>query len=105
MKLLTTDIIRKLPKFGATEKKKPEEVPIVVKFFTLWNKWAWYTIEGEKQEDGSWLFFGWVHGDFPELGYFSLTELEEVRGPMGLKIERDMHFSNHTLAECMKERI
>jgi hypothetical protein len=28
----------------------------------------------------------------PELGYVSLTELEAVRGPLGLGIERDFHF-------------
>jgi len=105
MKLLTADIIKKLPKFGAMEKKKPEETPIIVKFFATFSNWTWYVTEGEKQEDGSWLFFGWVHGDFPELGYFGLAELEEIKGPFGLGIERDMHFGDHTLAECMKERI
>lgn len=28
----------------------------------------------------------------PELGYVSLTELASVRGPLGLRIERDLHF-------------
>lgn len=28
----------------------------------------------------------------PELGYVSLSELQTVRGPMGLFIERDLHF-------------
>lgn len=29
---------------------------------------------------------------FPELGYVSLPELEQVRGKMGLPVERDQHF-------------
>lgn len=29
---------------------------------------------------------------FPELGYVSLAELVSVRGPLGLPIERDLHF-------------
>jgi hypothetical protein len=29
----------------------------------------------------------------PELGYVSLAELKAVRGPLGLPIERDNHFS------------
>ena len=34
----------------------------------------------------------------PELGYVRLSELETARGPLGLKIERDHHFTaDHTL--------
>ena len=29
---------------------------------------------------------------FPELGYVSLSELKEVRGPFGLGVERDRSF-------------
>ncbi len=29
---------------------------------------------------------------FPELGYVSLGELSRLRGPMGLTVERDLHF-------------
>jgi len=29
---------------------------------------------------------------FPELGYLSLRELESVRGPLSLRVERDLHF-------------
>ena len=37
---------------------------------------------------------------FPELGYVSLHELESIRLPMGLGIERDMYFEpTKTLAE------
>jgi hypothetical protein len=43
---------------------------------------------GDRQET----FFGYVKGDFDEFGTFSLSELESVRGPMGLTIERDIHF-------------
>jgi len=52
-----------------------------------------YKREGEKQSDGDWLFYGWVEGPYPELGQWLLSELAEVVGPMGLKIERDRHFT------------
>ena len=29
---------------------------------------------------------------FPELGYVSLTEITELRGKLGLPVERDLHF-------------
>lgn len=42
--------------------------------------------------DGEDLFFGFVDGDFAELGYFSLKELKANRGLLGLPIERDRSF-------------
>lgn len=30
--------------------------------------------------------------DFPELGDVSLSEIEQLRGPFGLPVERDLHF-------------
>ena len=93
MKLMTKEIIAKLPKLYSQEKNENPE--IIVKFFTPWSNWTWYATEGEQQEDGDWLFFGLVEGHETELGYFNLSELESVRGPAGLKIERDMHFTGH----------
>ncbi|HRZ58900.1 MAG TPA: DUF2958 domain-containing protein [Candidatus Paceibacterota bacterium] len=58
------------------------------KFFTPWSNWTWYAIEF----DGEDLMFGWVEGLENELGYFSLAELEQVRGPGGLEIEQDLYF-------------
>ena len=36
--------------------------------------------------------YGYVQGMDSELGYFTLEELEEIHGPLGLAIERDMSF-------------
>jgi hypothetical protein len=43
------------------------------------------------------MFFGLVEGHEKELGYFNLSELQSVKGPFGLKIERDMHFDGYVL--------
>ena len=84
MKLLTKEIERKLPPIGATENQAD---PIIrVKFFTPDSFWTWYGIEYDPKER---LFFGLVRGFEEEMGYFSLAELEHVRGPLGLPIERD----------------
>jgi hypothetical protein len=41
---------------------------------------------------------------FPEIGYVSLSELEALRGPFGLPVERDLHFqAKKTLSEYAKE--
>ena len=64
-----------------------------VKFFTPDSFWTWYASEF----DGEDIFFGLVSGMEVELGYFSLKELEEVVGPLGLPIERDLYFEPKTL--------
>jgi hypothetical protein len=43
---------------------------------------------------------GLVIGHERELGYFSIAELEEVRGPMDLKIERDLYFEPKPVSQC-----
>ena len=76
------------------------EDPIVyVKFFCPWNNWTWYGTEF----DGKDTFFGYVIGFEKELGYFSLSELQSVTGPGGMKIERDIHFRPTPLSE-IKEK-
>lgn len=38
-----------------------------------------------------------------EIGYFSLSELKSVKGPMKLPIERDLHFEPKSLKELMEK--
>ena len=109
MKLLTKEIISKLPAFDTTDEKEPADIEIVVKFFCPWNQWSWYAYSGEPVLDdssglptGDFLFFGYVRGHYDEFGYFLLSELEEITAPGGLclKIERDRFF-NGTLQEVL----
>lgn len=89
MKLLTKAIIKKLPEMRSTEDVPLEEKQVVVKFFTPWTNWTWFVFEAEQTEDGDYEFFGMVHGQTNEMGYFRLSELQDINGPVGLKIERD----------------
>ena len=93
MKLLTKEIRKRLPPLYTNE-DNPDPV-VQVKFFTPWSNWTWFATEF----DGEDTFFGLVKGFETELGYFSLAELEQVRGPWGLKIERDMYFDPKPLSE------
>jgi hypothetical protein len=86
MKLLTKELRKKLPPLGATGKEK--DPMVICKFFFADFHWTWYAIEF----DGEDIFFGYVVGDFPELGYFSLSELTSTRGKLGLPVERDLYF-------------
>ena len=67
----------------------------LVKFFTPDSNWSFYASEF----NGDDIFFGLVIGFEAEFGYFSLSELESVRGPLGLPIERDLHFDPKSLKE------
>src|SRR5574338_1404898 len=91
MKLLTQEIRNRLPKIYQTDGVKLEDKTIHAKFFTPWSNWTWYVFEGEPEGD-DFRFFGYVEGLESEMGYFMLSELESVRGPGGLKIERDLYF-------------
>ena len=92
MRLLTKAIEAKLPDLYSTDGMPYSERPIIVKFYCPWNEWKWYVLEGCKMEDGEVEFFGLVDGEHKELGYFYLSQLEGVEGPLGIRIERDVNF-------------
>lgn len=71
----------------------------LVKFFTPDSNWTWYASEFDSEDT----FFGLVSGFEVELGYFSLAELQSARGPLGLPIERDLHFKPQTLNELQEK--
>ena len=101
MKLMTNSMKASLPPIYSYENTAPEHTPVFCKFFTPDSSWTWYVTEGEQQEDGDWLLFGLVDGHEKELGYFSLNELQNAKGPSGLEIERDMHFNSKMLADVL----
>jgi len=98
MKLLTEEIRGQLPPLGAQDGKGGKAIAYG-KFFTPDSSWTFWPTE----YDGKDLFFGLVDGHEMELGYFSLRELESVRGPFGLPIERDIHWHPKTLEEIAPE--
>ena len=98
MKLLTQEIRKKLPPLYSQEDKGGEAI-VHVKFFTPDSNWTWLATSF----DGEDIFFGLVEGFEKELGYFSLKELESVRGGLGLPIERDLYFQPKMLKEIAPE--
>ena len=59
-------------------------------------QWTWWAWEYDPKDQ---IFFGIVDGLVVEMGYFSLVELQEARGVLGLPIERDMYFTPCRLSE------
>lgn len=98
MKLLTDELIKTLPPLYSTENIK--DPLIQCKFFTPDSSWSWYVLEFDKTNE---IFFGYVCGLERELGYFSLAELESVKGQLGLGVEIDISFKPTKLSVIKKE--
>ena len=92
---IPVNIADTIPRLYANE--SVDDPIAVLKYFTPDSSWTWYLTEYDPDER---LAFGLVIGHEPELGYFSLEELEELRGPLGLPIERDVHFQPTPLSKC-----
>lgn len=103
MKLLTDEIFDRLLKNGALRRHVAEEglegmtgidldfLP-VVKLFTPDAGATWLISEIDPDDHDRGFGLADLGLGMPELGYFSLAELEAVRGPLGRAIERDVHF-------------
>jgi len=92
MQLMTKEIEKKASKFPLqSQDGKGEEAEIIVKFFDPTSNWTWYATEYSPEDK---TFFGYVSGFDNEMGYFSLEELQSVKGRFGLGIERDLHFTD-----------
>jgi hypothetical protein len=88
MKLLTQELINKIPPLYGQDGKGSNALAFV-KLFTPDSTWSWYITELDPEES---LCFGLIDGFEKELGYFSLNEIEQIKGPMGLEVERDISF-------------
>jgi hypothetical protein len=94
MKLITKALAKKTPSLYSTENVSDPTAQF--KLFTPSASFTWYVTEF----DGKDRMFGLVdNGREKELGYFSLSELERVRGPWGLGVERDRSFTSRPLSE------
>ena len=98
MKLLTDELRQRLPPLYSQEAEA--EPTVYAKFFMPGTGWSWYVTEGGEQ-DGDFLFFGFVVGFESEFGYFLLSELESVTNPLGLHVERDLSFREGKLTDVV----
>jgi len=132
MRLMTREIEEKFREIGRQEKAKD---PIVVaKFFNPAGAGTWLATEmyyvvlqtdgnggvfEQEIEASKWsgsiggaivdrLFYGFVSifGDeCDEWGYFSLAELQSVKGPLGIGIERDLYFEPQPISKVWPKAI
>lgn len=96
MKLMTKEIEKKLSErpFESTH-GHGKDAEVIVKYFNPYGAGTWLITEGEKQEDGNWLLYGYCNITVWEWGYVMLSELQAV----GF-LERDL-YANGTVAELV----
>ena len=107
MELLPWSLRDILPNLNGQEDKGKNAI-VYAKLFCPSSSWTWYAMEGEPVTDAKgsevdFQFFGLVDGLEREFGYFNLSELEYVKGPMGLPIERDLYFEPKTIEQIAPE--
>ncbi len=98
MKLFTKEIKKRMPKLQTQSNGPMENLVFHARLFSPWGNWTWYVAEADFETGEA---FGLVFGFEKELGYFNLNELSEIRGPMNLKIERDLWFEPIKYSELM----
>lgn len=100
MKLMTKTLEDRFAEIG--DQSKSLDPIIVAKFFNPCGSMTWYASEYDKENR---ICFGYVTGiSFPEWGTFSIEELESLKLPFGLGIERDIHFKEIRFNALVKEQ-
>lgn len=98
IELLSKEQLSTIPDLYQTD---GTDAQCLFKLFTPDSCFSWYLIEFSHQDMDT--CFGLVKGLETELGYFSLSELSNVKGPLGLNIELDSSFKPTKLSIMKKE--
>ena len=104
MKLLTAEVLNTFELQGDTSQMEASDIKVIAKFFNPVGAGTWFAVQYYPEDR---TFFGYANlGDsrFAELGYFSLDEMESIRLPFGLGIERDIHFGSYSLQDVINKK-
>lgn len=92
MMLMTKELEKKFEKYPLySQEGLMEEAEVVVKYFNPCGAGTWLITEGNKLENGDWELFGYCHIFEWEWGYVYLSELQDIKLPFGLGIERELY--------------
>ena len=98
--LIPKSLLENIPNLYETERSLN---PIChIKLFTPTSIFTWYIIEISKDDLDT--CYGLVKGFESELGYFSLKELESIKGKLGVGVERDISFTPTSLGIVRKSK-
>ena len=80
-KIITKEIEKRLEKYPLySQEGKGEDATVVLKVFNPYGSGTWLITEGDRQENGDYLLFGYCTLDEAEWewGYILLSELESI---------------------------
>lgn len=121
--LMTDEVWELLPLLTCREVVARPNPLLPVRYHMSDAHWAWYpmAILGMRAGEGSGggndtggrlhnqandiLLYGYIHGDAPHLGVFTLRELEAVRGLLGRRVRRDRGWAPRRLMEVAADDI
>lgn len=75
---------------------------VLVKYFNPCGCGTWLITEAEREGD-DWRLYGYCHIFEWEWGYLLLSELESLRLPFGLGVERDLYTDGKYLRDFLSE--
>lgn len=107
MKLITKELEKKFKKYPLySQDGLGGAAKVIAKFFNPVGAGTWLITEGNKLDNGDYEMFGYCHlgDDFnAEFGYVMLSDLENIKLPLGMSIERDLYLKEgQTLIDVMK---
>jgi hypothetical protein len=100
---MTKQLERRFARVGSQAESK--DPLIIAKFFNPTGGGTWYASEFDPETR---TFFGYVSifGDWnDEWGSFSLDELENYQGKLGLGIERDLYFEEQKASHVISKHL
>ena len=100
MKLITEEFEALFKDYPLYSQEHEEDPLVIAKLFDPCGSATWFLTEYDPVEK---IAFSWVQGlQEDEFGYISLTEIESVKGPLGIGIEQDLYFKQKRLSEVKK---
>ena len=108
MKLLTKELEKIFEKYPlGSQEGLGSKAKVIAKFFNPTGAGTWLITEAEKLENGDYEMFGYCHlGDdeMAEFGYVCLSELQNLKLPFGLTVERDLYMQEDiNILDAIKE--
>ena len=94
MKLLTVALKKKFARTGAQQ--DIEDPVIIAKYFMCYTNWTFYVTEFDPSTKVLTGIFQWLETEWGTLG---LHHLKSLRGPLGVKVERDKFFKSLRMSE------
>jgi hypothetical protein len=97
MKIVTEEFEELFKDYPLYSQEHAKDPLVIAKLFDPCGSATWFLLEFDPVEK---LAFGFVQGLIEdELGYVSLTEMETIKGPLGIGIEQDIYFQQKRLSE------